>query len=123
MKQKLLELDARFVGNYHAGTGTPADPTSYQILAGVDGAQGVLFVCPRCGGHSVLCWFSTPRNAPPVPADASPKPGRWTFSGDSIESLTLQPSVDLSKDADGKPWPAGDGHCLWHGWVTNGEAE
>jgi hypothetical protein len=81
-------------------------------------ADGVMFTCPLCAsdsvdtsdgkrsGHVVLCWF-----VGKVPTDASPGPGRWTFSGSTIEDLTLNPSVFLN----------GVG-CGWHGWVKNGDA-
>lgn len=116
---KLTDLEATFVGRYHAGTG-PADPTSYFQLDSVDGAQGVLFVCPKCQKHSVMCWFTNPRNAPVVPDTAFPRPGRWLFSGDTLDALTLSPSVDLSKiDAEN---PAHPSRCYWHGFVTSGQA-
>jgi hypothetical protein len=70
-------------------------------------ADGVIFTCPKCGGHQVLSWFSGR-----VPPDAKPGPGRSTPSGTGIDDLTLHPSIDLSK--------AG---CGWHGWVKNGEAK
>lgn len=115
----LAELEAKFVGDYHGRTG-PADPTTYRELSGVDGAQGVLFICPKCGNHSVLCWFNNPRNAPAVPADAFPKPGRWTFSGETIETLTLEPSIDLSAITPDSP--ESPSRCYWHGWVKSGDA-
>jgi hypothetical protein len=110
---RLSQLEATFVGKL-----TPTEGFSY--LPNAEGAQGLLFLCPlcfaanhgSCGTHSVLCWFSNPRNAPAVPPEVSPKPGRWQFTGDSIEDVTLSPSVHLSD-------PAG---CGWHGWVKNGFA-
>lgn len=106
---RLIDLEPKFVGNYHVND---AHQVCYNILDSVDGAQGVLFTCPKCGGHSILCWFKNPRNAPPVPADAFPKPGRWEFAGDTFDVLSLTPSVDLSVGGVG---------CLWHGHVTNGQ--
>ena len=114
---RLAELEGRFVGGY----AQIASRVSHRELASVDGAQGVLFECPKCHGHQVLCWFKNPRNAPIVPADAKPGPGRWIFTGDSIDTLTLEPSVDLSKiDAE---HPAHEGRCYWHGWVKSGNAQ
>jgi hypothetical protein len=96
------------------------DPTTYRELDGVEGAQGVLFICPKCQSHSVLCWFKNPRNASSVPDSAFPKPGRWTFTGETVDTLTLSPSVDLSKiDAEN---PESQNRCYWHGWVENGIA-
>jgi hypothetical protein len=63
---KLTDLEPCFVGDYHQGTSS-SDPTTYRQLPSVEGAQGVLFICPKCGNHSVLCWFLNPRNAPQVP--------------------------------------------------------
>jgi hypothetical protein len=114
---KLIDLEPTFLGNYHVGTG-PADPTSYHQLQSVDGAQGVMFTCPKCGDHQVLCWFTNPRNAPMVPPDAHPLPGRWSFSGDTFDVLTISPSIDLSR-IDAKN-PAHPSRCYWHGFVENG---
>jgi len=112
---KLTELEAEFVGGYKE------NPESYRHLPSVEGAQGVLFICPKCENHSILCWFANPRNAPKVPDSVFPKPGRWTFSGETIETLTLDPSIDLSK-IDQKN-PASATRCYWHGFVANGEAK
>jgi hypothetical protein len=112
---RLVELEAKFIGGYKVVDGH----VSFRELPDDQGAQGVLFVCPKCQGHSVICWFSNPRNAPPVPAAAFPRPGRWAAEG-SIDNLTLMPSVDLSKIDEENP--ESPGRCYWHGWVTNGEA-
>jgi hypothetical protein len=121
---RLADLDATFLGNY------TESPTSYRQLDSVEGAQGVMFQCPKCaegkergeedgrrfvrGAHSIICWFANPRNAPKVPDDASPKPGRWYFTGDSIDSLTFTGpgacSVLLTSG------------CGWHGFVKDGDA-
>lgn len=109
---KLTELEATFVARFN-----PADKSFWE-QSEIGGAQGVMFVCPKCQGHSVLIWFKSPLNATMVPPDAFPKnEHRWEFSGTSIEDLSLFPSVDLSK---GEHSPA---DCLWHGWVKNGTAE
>lgn len=110
---KLTELEAVFVGHY--------TPASHRMLESVDGAQGVMFTCPKCGNHQVLCWFKNPRNALPVPDAAFPRPGRWTFTGDTFDVLTLDPSIDLSR-IDGEH-PAHPTRCYWHGWVKNGNAD
>lgn len=116
---KLTKENATFVGSYTEEGEEKTVSFREQVL--VAEAQGILFECPKCAGsHQVLCWFSNPRNAPVVPATAFPRPGRWTFSGDTVETLTLTPSVDLSLvDAD---HPASDQRCYGHGFVTNGEA-
>lgn len=120
---RLRELDAQFTGKWA--------PKSYYRLDSVEGAQGLLFQCPKCalgketgeednrkfvrGAHYVLCWFTNPRNAPRVPDDADPKPGRWTFTGNTIDDISFIPgpysnSILLI------------GGCAWHGFVTNGDA-
>lgn len=41
------------------------------------------------------------------------KPGRsdgWDRSGDSLDTLTLSPSIEVLGD-----------HCRWHGFIRNGE--
>ena len=119
---KLSELEATFVGRFVKGwvNGGNKIGESHRELESVDGAQGVQFVCPKCGNHSILCWFKNPRNASPVPNDTYPGPGRWTFTGDTIDTLTLDPSVDLSKVTPENP--AGPDRCYWHGSVKNGDA-
>jgi hypothetical protein len=114
---KLADLEPTFLGQYREDDGGRA---SYRQLDSVEGAQGVLFICPKCGNHSVLCWFVNPRNAPRVPDSAFPRPGRWTFSGDTFDVLTLTPSVDLSQVTDENP--KHPSRCYWHGFLTNGEA-
>ena len=78
-------------------------------------AQGVIFLCPKCGEHYVLLWFKDRG----VPDELKPGPGRWTPIGSGIADLSLSPSVDLSKNEDGSPATGG---CKWHGWVKDGEA-
>jgi hypothetical protein len=136
---KLLDLDAEFIGN--------AQPKQCRRQGNqVEGAQGVMFQCPLCsvglergeedvtrgieghqiverrrfarGAHYVFVWFSNPRNAPPAPAECWPKP-RWTFTGESLETLSLAPSIDIiDVDEQGNR----KGTLCWHGFVTNGEA-
>lgn len=80
----------------------------------VENAQGVMFLCPACfvknsgpvGTESILCWFQ----GRGVPADAFPRPGRWTASGTSFDDLSLSPSVNVNNEH-------------WHGWVQNGEVK
>lgn len=75
-------------------------------------ANGVRFLCPGCyaknngpeGTHVVQVWFAG------VPLDVSPGPGRWEVTGDTLDTLTLSPSVWLMKS------------CGWHGWVRGGQA-
>jgi hypothetical protein len=130
---RLRDLDAQFIGNARAGSFT-----RFEGPVVVDGVQDVLFQCPKCaagldvfeedgrrgvaGAHYIAIWFANPVNAPvaPVEADAAPH-HRWTFSGTSVDDLTLVPSVNLDVHA------VGDGSihmdtCRWHGWVKSGDA-
>lgn len=128
---RLSRLNAHFIGQWHA--------KSYRHLGTIDGAQGLLFQCPKCavgceygeepdpitggirgfhrGAHHILCWFRNPRNAEPVPDDADPKPGRWWVAGETIEDISF---------VAGDPPMANSvlliGGCDWHGFVKDGDA-
>jgi hypothetical protein len=80
---------------------------------------GVKFICPSCPqieGAPTLCvlFANPPDGGPPEPAGTTlcgdNEGRRWTRTGDTLDTLTLSPSVDCSKC----------GH--WHGFVANGEA-
>jgi hypothetical protein len=72
-------------------------------------AQGIRFVCPKCGEHQILIWFRDRG----TPDEARPAPGRWAVSGSGYHDLTITPSINLDI-------PGATG-CRWHGFVTNGE--
>lgn len=112
---KLIELEATFIGGYSESN------HGFHHLPTIDGAQGILFICPKCMNHSIICWFKNPQNAQVVPDDAFPKPGRWAISGSIIDDLTLSPSIDLSLVDD--EHPKASCRCYWHGYVTNGDAK
>lgn len=123
----LRDLDAHFVGEW--------TPTGKRYLESVDGAQGIMFQCPKCalglergheegrgfvmGAHYVVCWFRNPRGAQPVPDSATPGPGRWNFAGETIDSISFvgpgAASVLLTPSGPDDP-------CGWHGFIRNGEA-
>ena len=133
-----VRLNAHFIGGYHDDRATGGS-AGYRELPSIEGAQGLLFQCPKCaegkeygeerdeitgetigfhrGAHHIICWFRNPRNAPRVPDDIDPKPGRWWTVGDSIDTLTFD---------HGEPPIAKSvllvGGCGWHGFITNGEA-
>ena len=88
------------------------DNTKIRRLPTADGAQGVWFTCPLedCG-HLVCVWFENPLNVEKVLKDVKPYP-RWTRTGETLDTLTLNPSIHL----------IGPG-CGWHGWVRNGVAK
>jgi uncharacterized protein DUF6527 len=97
---KLTDLDATFVR-------LAAPDGSFDEVASKAEANGVLFDCPKCGRHSVLCWDRS------IPQPIEPGPGRWEMTGTDLSDLTLTPSVDLSRS---------ETICDWHGWVKNGDA-
>lgn len=123
---RLLELDAEFFGKVD-----PVARSSRRQGDRIDGAQGVMFQCPKCsegkpigaggrgfgGAHYIRVCFSNPRNAPVAPREYDENP-RWEMSGTSLDNLTLFPSVNLDV-----PDENGEVHgCRWHGWVKNGDA-
>jgi hypothetical protein len=72
------------------------------------GAQGVTFRCPAPGHtHLILLWFSNPLDAPAPSATIKPF-SRWQRIGDSLDTLTLCPSIQVSND--------------WRGFVLDGKA-
>lgn len=77
-----------------------------------EAAQGLLFLCPACfeknggekGTHTLLIWFEG-RDVP----DAWRPPPRWQLvSGNSLDNLTVRPSIFVKTG------------CGWHGFITNG---
>lgn len=90
---------------------TELDPTWVTTGNGRHG-MGVMFECPHCRERYVGCWFANSIDGGPpyseVRHDGTPEP-LWQRTGDTFETLTLEPSIDVSKD----------GH--WHGYVRNGQ--
>lgn len=87
---KLTELGAQFYGDTKSK------------------GRGVLMECPcgKCGEERMLAIeFENPIEGPKAEGSA-----RWTRTGDTIETLTLRPSI---KRLEG---------CKWHGFITDGEA-
>lgn len=94
------------------------------------GIVGVLFNCPcaKCRGDGCKLGvrFANPTNGvPPTPNDearvANNRGRRWVRIGDSFETLSIQPSIDATKDRDGNDLPREQQH--WHGFITNGVAQ
>lgn len=122
---KLRDLDAQFLGNVNAAE------KSAMMQDSIDGAQAVLFQCPKCaigketgekdgrrfvrGAHHVKVCFANPRGAPVAPVEYDDNP-RWTMEGTSLDDLTLSPSINLDVPENGVD------SCKWHGWVKNGDA-
>lgn len=98
---RLVDLNSVFLSAGGAGVTRDGEPVPER--RGV----GVQFDCP-CGCDSP-CFvpFSNPIDGGP-PHD---EPRGWKRTGDTLETLTLEPSILRSK-------PFG---CGWHGWIRNGE--
>lgn len=74
---------------------------------------GVEFDCP-CGNHDapgcprrIWLMFANPIGGPPARIGKQ----KWQRTGDTFESMTLEPSIHHRS-------PDGDTH--WHGWLRNG---
>lgn len=92
MSMKLSALNARFID---AGGGA----------RGV----GVMMDCPAgCPDHLLYVGFSVALDGTTILAE--PNRRVWRRTGDTIETLTLDPSVHRLD------------RCGWHGWIRNGEA-
>lgn len=107
---KLADLEPRFVTHEELGGHW------YDVrVASLAAAHAVRFLCPACyaknngpvGTHGVMVTFHD-RGVPDHLGSRSRQggPSRWRVSGDSVENLTLTPSIDCE---------------CWHGHVTNGE--
>lgn len=102
---KLSELEANLVCT---STGH-----SFSYVTDGGGANGVLFKCPGCwaknggsaGTHMILVWFANPIGGAPVASSEWLPAPRWQRTGETLETLTLHPSVDAK---------------CWHGWVRQG---
>ncbi|HET7380033.1 MAG TPA: DUF6527 family protein [Gaiellales bacterium] len=115
---RLTELEPQFV-RAELTRVLPTDPWRETMLyvGTLAEAQGVLFDCPTRGcSHRILVWFSD-RGVPP---ECTPSP-RWAASGSGYDDLTLAPSIDISRDKEGRPMFCEGGRPGWHGFITNGE--
>lgn len=123
---RLIDLDARFMRHHvekaDAGHGRRLpdgttqwggfDVDCYSPVVSLADADMVVFFCPKCyaandggvGTHVVHVELEG-RSCPP-----SKNCGvRWSFSGTSLENLTISPSIQCV------------GGCAWHGFVENGQ--
>jgi hypothetical protein len=107
---KLTELNPRWVA-----CGFPAFvQTANNWAADLPIRRGLTFDCPHCRVQRLGVMFDPLINPENHTVKDEPKyEGQklWTrISGETFDTLTLEPSLDTSKD----------GH--WHGRITNGEA-
>lgn len=108
---KLTDLDAKFLSaggeDVFLADGSPA-PERHGV--------GVIFRCPcgagdECpGGGWCAIAFSNPLDG--GQPYCSPGEPTWRREGDTIETLTLTPSILRTPEKGG---------CGWHGWITAGE--
>ena len=99
----LSELEAQIYS-----TGGPGITRNGQPVPERQG-MGLMFDCPcGCGNWNAIP-FSNPIDGGPPEAGEHPT---WKRTGDTIENLTLSPSILRRKD-----W----GGCGWHGFVENGK--
>ncbi len=82
------------------------------LNAEICGGQGVLFDCP-IHGHNLYAPFENPIGGAEIYDPAHPERVRWHREGETIETLTLSPSIRVCTP----------GYCEWHGFIRNGEVE
>jgi hypothetical protein len=100
---KLAELDASFVS--------------------VDERRvAVQFRCPGCRRERIVIPFANPPDGGPASPDMNRRGVLWQRTGETLETLTLTPSIDFRHTIPSdRSWVA-PRVCHWHGWVRNGEA-
>lgn len=122
---KLTGLEATFIRWYQRLASdeerkiNPQWPVGYVIdcfqeVVSLREAHGIHFICPKCfnsdGRHFIQVFFV----GSPVPQhlgkNKAGKTIRWKTTGTSLFDLSLQPSIEVQVG------------CLWHGFVTNGDA-
>lgn len=129
---KLLELEPRFLryvletADEHRGRRLPDGTTqwggfpidTFHNVESLSEADRIMFLCPLCftrnsgpvGTHGIAIDFvgrATPDSA--CMRNDQKQPVRWNATGNSLEDLTLTPSILILSG------------CQWHGFVTNGE--
>jgi len=78
----------------------------------IDGAHAVWFNCP-CGNHSNCIAFEPVVGTEPTSAHGlSMNGGRWRRTGDTLDTLTLSPSIAVKS--------AGGAKECWHGFIRDG---
>lgn len=98
--------------------------TSEAHAAGRTG-MGMSFRCPcrpACDTY-LMVWFANPVDGGvPAGPELRPKP-RWRRTGDTFETITLDPSVDADTPLvdESRPELGKLGH--WHGFIRGGEIQ
>lgn len=99
---KLVDLDAGFVSS-SPGTST-----------------GLQFLCPGCKRERIVVPFSPTIGPGPVDASLNARGVVWQRSGDTVETITLTPSIDSKHVNFNDDPPHHPVECHWHGWVRDG---
>lgn len=101
---RLSELEPAFYG---AGGPGVSDAQGRPVPARE--GLGLLCRCPcGCGNWLAVAFWNPLDGGPP---HASPGEPTWQRKGDTIETLTLSPSILRSRDKGG---------CGWHGFIRDG---
>lgn len=104
---RLTDLEATFIGTGGSGvTGPDGQPVPRRERI------GVIMNCPCGCEHMLYVPFANPLDGGPCAEVRDGKPWGWQRAGETLETLTLTPSVQR-----GEPCPK-----RWHGFITSGEA-
>lgn len=89
-----------------------------------EGRHGVAvqFRCPGCQRERLVIPFANPIDGGGADPSMNYRGVLWTRSGDSLETLTLSPSVDFSHVNFNDEPPHNPVECRWHGWIRDGKA-
>ena len=101
---RLVDLDPRFLSSGGEGITNSITGEPVPKREGV----GMTLLCPCGDGRRVMLLFENPLDGGPGLDGGGP---RWQRTGDTFETMTLNPSV-LRSDPRG---------CGWHGWIRDGE--
>jgi hypothetical protein len=104
---KLTDLDPRW---YRHGGEDISDAAGNPIPERL--GVGITFECPCGCPDRVVVPFANPLDGGTQPGDPKDPLFRtgWQRTGDTFETLTLNPSVQRI------------GGCGWHGWIRDGQA-
>ena len=99
---RLADLDAGFV------TSSPGTST------------GLQFRCPRCRQTRIVVPIDPPIGPGPVDPSLNARGIVWRRTGETIDTITLTPSIDSKHVNFNDDPPHNPVECHWHGWVQNG---
>lgn len=101
---KLADLDASFVAP--------------------EGRHGVAvqFRCPGCRRERIVIPLASPIDLGPSDPSMNARGVLWGRTGETLETLTLAPSVDFQHTISNDDPPHDPKPCHWHGWIREGQA-